>query len=400
MRRYLFVAATLGLVILLILSATACTRSRTASAMQSPIEEGAPAAGPAGEANTLQNGASVIIAPPAVTVALGETTVVEVQVQDVEGLYGVDIRLSFDPSKLEVQDANSATAGVQIEPGPFLDVSQGFVAQNSADNTAGRINYAMTLLNPAEPKSGSGTLMRVTFKGIGEGESAISFLSALLSDRPGMQIPATTTGGTITVGPATGPTVTPTATTPPGPTPTSTPVPGPTPTPVPSGPTCTYTVRPGDTLFSIALRFGTTVQAIAAQNGLANPNFIFVGQKLVIPNCTTPPPPPPPSGQCVTYVVRRGDTLIGIAARYGTTSSAIAARNGILNPNFIFVGQRLIVCRGGVVPPVVGKVYIVQRGDTLFRIALRFGTTVQAIAAANGLYNPNLIFVGQRLRIP
>jgi LysM repeat protein len=406
MKRYLFVAATLGLIALLVLSVAACVRSRTASAMPSPIEDTAPAAGLTGKAETLQGGTSVIIAPPAANVALGATTVVEVQVQNVQGLYGVDIRLSFDPAKVEVQDANPGIAGVQIEPGPFLDVTQGFVAQNSADNTAGRINYAMTLLNPAEPRSGSGTLMRITFKGIAQGESAVAFLSALLSDRPGMQIPATTTNGTITVGPAgPTPTYTPTPTHTPVPgvtrTPTPTRTPGPTPTPGPTGPTCTYIVRPGDMLFSIARRFGTTASAIAARNGLRNINFIFIGQRLVIPNCTQPPPPPPPPGQCVTYVVRRGDTLSGIAARFGTTSFAIAARNGILNPHFIFVGQRLIVCRGvGGLPPVAGRVYVVRPGDTLFSIALRYGVTIQAIMSANGLFNPNLVFVGQSLRIP
>jgi LysM repeat protein len=362
-------------------------------------------------------------------VEAGATTVVEVQVKDVQNLFGIDVRLSFDPSKLEVQDANPGMAGVQIQAGPFLDVNQGFVAQNSADNTAGRVNYAMTLLGQAQPVSGSGTVMIITFKGIGEGDSAVSFLSALLSDRVGTQIPATTTGGTVSVGSTGGPTVTPVppTVTPGGPTvtpvpptvtpvgPTVTPV-GPTVTPVPPptvapkpppGPTCTYVVQPGDTLSSIAYRFGTTTSAIAAANGIANPNRIYAGQKLIIPsaNCAPgpiPPAPPPPGGQCINYVVKPGDTLSGIAARYGTTAAAIAVRNGLKNPNFIYVGQHLVVCsgKGGVVPPITGNIYVVRPGDTLIGIAMKTGTTVQALMVANGIVNPNKIYVGQRLRIP
>lgn len=92
------------------------------------------------------------------------------------------------------------------------------------------------------------------------------------------------------------------------------------------------------------------------------------------------------------YVVRPSDTLYAIALRYGTTVQAIMATNG-LTGTMIFVGQRLVV------PGGPSRIYLVQRGDTLWSIAQRFGTTVQAIRAANGLRSTT-IFVGQRLTIP
>lgn len=106
-----------------------------------------------------------------------------------------------------------------------------------------------------------------------------------------------------------------------------------------------YTVQRGDTLYSIARRFGTTVQAIAQANGILNPAYIRVGQVLLIP--TEPPTPPPPTG--FYYIVQRGDNLFRIALRFGTTYWAIAAANNLPNPNRIYVGQRLLI--PGYAPP-------------------------------------------------
>jgi LysM repeat protein len=116
----------------------------------------------------------------------------------------------------------------------------------------------------------------------------------------------------------------------------------------------TYTVQPGDNLYRISLRFGVSISAIAQANGIGNTNLIFVGQVLQIPAGGTTPPPvqptavpgqptpvPPAPGGTGSYVVQRGDTLARIAARFGTTVAAIAAANGIANPNLIYVGQTL-----------------------------------------------------------
>ncbi len=102
------------------------------------------------------------------------------------------------------------------------------------------------------------------------------------------------------------------------------------------------------------------------------------------------------------YTVQRGDTLYSIARRYGTTVTAIAQANGILNPAYIYAGQVLFIPTGAPAstPPPAGGYYVVQRGDSLYRIALRFGTTYSAIAVANNLANPNYIYPGQTLLIP
>jgi LysM repeat protein len=162
----------------------------------------------------------------------------------------------------------------------------------------------------------------------------------------------------------------------------------------------TYTVQPGDTVTSIAVKFGVTVQSLVQLNGIANPSLIFVGQVLVIP---------PTGGTTTTtrtYVVRKGDTLKIIAAKFRTTWQALAQINQLANPNLIFVGQRLTLppVGGPVVQPtpipVVPTRYVVHPGDTLFKIGARFGRNIWAIAQANGILNLNQIFTGQVLVIP
>jgi len=105
------------------------------------------------------------------------------------------------------------------------------------------------------------------------------------------------------------------------------------------------------------------------------------------------------SAQDSTYVVQRGDTVQRIADRYGVTAAAIIARNNLTNPNRILVGQTLIIPTGQVSPgPDIQ--YVVQPGDTLRNIATRYGTTWQALATYNNIPNPNRIHVGMIIRIP
>jgi LysM repeat protein len=166
-----------------------------------------------------------------------------------------------------------------------------------------------------------------------------------------------------------------------------------------------HIVQPGENLFRIAMRYGTSVQAIAMANGLPNPNRIFVGQRLFIPVGGVVPPSIPPSHGCNTvHIVRCGQTLSSIARMYGTSTWAIASANGLANPNFIFAGQRLFIPCGGAVPfhgcSIGGRFsIIVHAGDTLAGIARRYGTCVQELVKANCLANPNVIRVGQRLFI-
>jgi LysM repeat protein len=234
-----------------------------------------------------------------------------------------------------------------------------------------------------------------------------------------------------------------------------------------------YVVQRGDTLTGLAARFGLAPDALAHANGLRNLNFIWVGQRLIIPAASSYPPAQP-----TTHIVQRGETLTWIAARYGITPEALARANGLRNLNFIWVGQRLeipgatptaqptapaltvtpspvpsstptpaptgapspvpsptptsapptatAVPRPTAVPPTAtpqptqtsgptprptaagptatpplaeAGIHIVQPGETLAKIASQYGTTVAALSAANNLDNPNLIWVGQRLRV-
>ena len=103
--------------------------------------------------------------------------------------------------------------------------------------------------------------------------------------------------------------------------------------PIQAPATNTYTVRSGDTLSSIAAKFGTSYQALASLNGIANPNLIYVGQVLRVNGSA--------STGSVYYTVRAGDNLSAIAARYGTSYQSIANLNGLANPNLIYAGQTL-----------------------------------------------------------
>ena len=99
-----------------------------------------------------------------------------------------------------------------------------------------------------------------------------------------------------------------------------------------------YTVQRGDTLSGIARWYGVPVHALAQANHIANPNLIFAGQTLCIPSGSGGG-----GGGSGQHVVRYGQTLSGIAAYYGTTTSCLAQVNGIWNPNLIFVGQVLTI---------------------------------------------------------
>lgn len=161
-----------------------------------------------------------------------------------------------------------------------------------------------------------------------------------------------------------------------------------------------HVVRPGETLSRIARDRGTTVAALAAANGIADVDRIYAGQVLVIGG--TSPDVPAPTGAARTHTVVRGETLSHIAAAYGTTVRAIAATNGIADPNLVVAGTTLGIPGGGVTPaptPPALTVTVVA-GDTLTSIAARHGVSAVDLAAHNRLANPHLIRIGQTLAIP
>ena len=156
----------------------------------------------------------------------------------------------------------------------------------------------------------------------------------------------------------------------------------------------TYTVARGDSLWSIAKRFNVGVNEIKNANNLKS-NLISVGQQLVIPGAA-------PSDQTnVTYVVQKGDSLWSIANANNTTVDELANLND-LGTNTIYVGQALQIPNtgsSGTTTPDTQTTYVVQKGDTLYSIALKYGTTTNAIIRKNNLKN-NTLMVGQTLTIP
>ena len=178
--------------------------------------------------------------------------------------------------------------------------------------------------------------------------------------------------------------------------------PTPAPQPAPSvqvSDSSRYTVKSGDCLSKIGSRLGVNWRDIANANGIVSPYVIYVGQNLLIPRSVATPAPQP-SNNSATYTVQSGDTLSGIAAKFGTTYQKIAADNGIVNPNIIHPGQVLRINGGSSVQTNnTGREYIVKSGDTLSGIAARFGTNYQKIARDNNIANPNIIHPGQKLII-
>jgi LysM repeat protein len=307
-----------------------------------------------------QGGAVVRIDPAAATAAPGQTVTLSVKVDNVTNMIGAEIHLAFNPNVLEVIDDRQDQAGVQVTNGGLLRAD--VVAQNSADNASGTIDFAIAQNPPAV--TGSGTLVTINFRAKAAGVSPVTFRSVpaattgvILSDANGAALAVTTQSGSVTVT-GSGVTVTPTSTGTTTATPTASPTPG-------SGAPGRHTVRQGETLFCIGRAYGVLPWAIAMANGIHNPNRLIIGQVLVIPNAPwnpippgpvcprqfqgTPPPvtitptPPPPPACRALHTVVFGDTLLAISRKYNVNVWTLAARNNIYNLNLIYVGQVLCI---------------------------------------------------------
>lgn len=150
-----------------------------------------------------------------------------------------------------------------------------------------------------------------------------------------------------------------------------------------------YTVQRGDSLYSIAQKFNTTVNELIALNDLTS-NVLQIGDVLKIPSSNSENENTTGS----TYKVVSGDSLYSIAQKFGTTVDELKSLNN-LSSNTLSIGQVLVLPSTS--PSV--NYYTVQRGDSLYSIAKKFGTTVDKLKTANNLVN-NLISIGQELIIP
>lgn len=190
----------------------------------------------------------------------------------------------------------------------------------------------------------------------------------------------------------------------------------------------TYTVKAGDTVSSIAGRYGLATASILAANGLGWKSLIFPGQVLKLTSgavapSTSPTPAPATGGR---YTILKGDTISRIAAKFGVTTQAVLTANGLSWSSIIYPGQTIavpgsalavesvssvtpIVDESGDPPstpvvstpaPVIQSSYLIKSGDTISSIAKKFGVSIQAILDANGLGLSSLIFAGRTLTIP
>ena len=149
-----------------------------------------------------------------------------------------------------------------------------------------------------------------------------------------------------------------------------------------------YTVKSGDSLWSIAKKFNLSVADLKEANGLTS-SMLSIGQILKIPVIEEP------QNNDNIYIVKSGDSLYKIAQNFDTTVSEIMSLNNLTNTN-LSIGQRLIIPNS---KPTNDNIYIVKSGDSLYKIAQNFDTTVSEIMSLNNLTNTNLS-IGQRLIIP
>lgn len=166
-----------------------------------------------------------------------------------------------------------------------------------------------------------------------------------------------------------------------------------------------YTIERGDTLSEIAQKYGTTVQELASINNISNPSLIYPGEQIrVLTNSTVNGSEKRGTGS-ITYTVRRGDTLSQIAMAYGVTVAHIVEINNIQNPSLIYPGQKLRITQSNSTTlnePVKQNTkytYIVRKGDTLSQIAKIYGVSVEYLVKQNNIQNPNLIYLGQIIKI-
>lgn len=152
--------------------------------------------------------------------------------------------------------------------------------------------------------------------------------------------------------------------------------------------TLTVYVRAGDTLWAIAREYGTTVEAIARENRIVDPNRIFAGERLRITL------PARGSGEEI-YTVRRGDTPISIAGKFGVALSALEDRNGLERGETIYAGDKLSIPGAR----MSGEFYVVRPGDTLFYISRRTGVPIRTLVGINRIKDPDLIYAGEHLKL-
>jgi len=162
-----------------------------------------------------------------------------------------------------------------------------------------------------------------------------------------------------------------------------------------------YVVHRGDTLGQIAIRYGVPIQTLAGANGITDTNLVPAGRVLFIPSVGVSPQ----SSRAVRYRVRWGDTLSGISLTFHTPLRTLRSLNPRLGA-YLLAGQILVLCAscGTAIAPAAVSTgsagYTVRPGDTLSGIAARYGVTTTSLRALNGISNPNRLLAGMQLAVP
>jgi LysM repeat protein len=171
--------------------------------------------------------------------------------------------------------------------------------------------------------------------------------------------------------------------------------------------TVIHIVSWGETVSSIAARYGVTIEAIVARNHLAEVDRIYAGQQLIIPDVSGRTSSD--SGAQSTHVVLLGENLYRISLMYGVGVQELMRANGLADEDCVYAGQRLIVPQSGTnaangptsaLDGSMAVYHIVQSGETLSGISQSYGVSMVALQTANSLLNPSQIFIGQRLIVP
>ncbi|MEO5919862.1 MAG: LysM peptidoglycan-binding domain-containing protein, partial [Pseudolysinimonas sp.] len=176
----------------------------------------------------------------------------------------------------------------------------------------------------------------------------------------------------------------------------------------------TYTVQRGDTVSAIAARFGVSTASVLAANGLGWKSLIFPGQVLKLSGAAASGGTSAPSAG--RYTIVRGDTISGIAQRYGLTTAGLLAANSLSRTSVIYPGQTIVLSGSSIAitpvsnvtpnpaadppsppatsapPPVINNSYTIKAGDTITAIAARFGVGIDALLGANGLTRASIIY--------
>ncbi len=136
-----------------------------------------------------QDAAVVLLEPQTLSLGQGQTSSVVVRIEEAANVYGVQLELSFDAGIIKVLDENEAKPGVQISAGDFLAVDEGFEADNNVNNETGQLTYTLSLLAPAEPASGAGTLVEFEVEALESGGAVLQLVSIILASPNGTQLP-------------------------------------------------------------------------------------------------------------------------------------------------------------------------------------------------------------------